>query len=90
MRRHMEGILWLTMLVSLYFAALTPAKSHLLVLIAIVWVGATVVVVPLHFFRAWRRLGSVPNRREYALWVGLETLFAVGLAAGFVSCVTSR
>ena len=89
-RRHLEGVLWLTVFISLYLAALTPVRSGLLILITVIWGGATAVVVPLHFVRAWRRLDLVPNRREYALWVGLETLFAVGLVAGFVSMVTAR
>jgi len=90
MPRQIEGILWLTSVISLLVAALAPARSYLLVLVAVVWVGATAVVIPLHFFRAWRRLGSVSNRGEYALWVGFETLFAAGLVAGFVLTVSSR
>jgi apolipoprotein N-acyltransferase len=89
MRRRVESVLWLTTPISIMLAAVTSAKIPLMVLGALC-VGATLVVVPLHFFRAWRRLGSVPNRREYAVWVGLETLFVAGLAAGFVSCVVSR
>lgn len=89
MRRHVEGMLWITVPVSLILAAGTSAKI-LLIVLGIVALGATAVVIPLHFFRAWRRLGSVPNRREYAVWVGLETLFAVSLVAGLVFTLSSH
>lgn len=73
----------MTSLLSLALAALRFAQPYLKV-IAVVWAGASVTVVPLHFWRAWRRLSTVPNKYEYALWTGLETLFAGGLAGVFL------
>jgi hypothetical protein len=77
-------MLWLAAPVSLILAAMTSARIPLILLSAI-GVGAPAAAVPLYFFRAWRRVGSVPNRREYIVWVGIETLIALGLIAGFVS-----
>jgi hypothetical protein len=53
MWRHIEGGLWFLALVSLLLAAITSGKV-LLTLLAILAVGATLVVVPLHFLKAWR------------------------------------
>lgn len=83
MWRHIEGTLWLVSLISLALAAQTFAVPYLK-LIAVVWAVATITVVPLHFWRAWRRLSAVPNKHEYALCVGVETLLAAGLAVVFV------
>jgi len=89
MRRNFESVLWFVVAITLILAAMTSARIPLAVL-GILAVGAIAVVIPLHFFHAWRKLGAAPNKREYALWVGLETLFAIGLLAGFVSCVWLR
>jgi hypothetical protein len=66
-------MLWIVSFGSLLLAAYVPGRSSLL-LIAVVWLGTTVAVIPLHFFRAWRKFRSVPNKGEYACWVGIETL----------------
>ncbi|MBZ5630544.1 MAG: hypothetical protein LAO06_16925 [Acidobacteriia bacterium] len=42
------------------------------------------IVIPLHFYRAWRKLATVPNRTGYALWVLFETMFAAAVMALFV------
>jgi hypothetical protein len=47
-----------------------------------VWVTYTVVAFPVYLYRAWLRVKVVPNRIEYALWVGFETLCAVVLTGG--------
>jgi hypothetical protein len=80
MWRHAEGMLWLTTLGSLILAAIVSAKA-LLILLGVVALVATAVALPLHFVRLWRRLGSVRNKREFAVWGGIELLFAVGLIA---------
>lgn len=78
MRNHTEGILW-TAVLGLPLLVTQISAREILLLLAVVWVAAIIVVIPLHFYKAWRSFESVPNRRQYALWVGLETLFAVGL-----------
>ena len=55
-----------------------------------VWVTYTAVAVPLYLYRAWLKVKSVPNRIEYALWVGFETLCAVALTAGVAYYVLRR
>jgi hypothetical protein len=89
MRQHWEGLLWLTALVSFLLAGMISARGPL-ILLGILSMGSMAVVIPLHFFRAWRRVGSVPNRREYVVWIGFETLFAVALVGGFIWMVTAH
>jgi general secretion pathway protein G len=83
MKKHAEGLLWFASLGCLYAAALTSSKVYL-PFIAVVWAVTMVAVVPLHFIRAWRKLGAVPNKTQYAAWVGFETICAVALVGGFV------
>ena len=73
MRRHAEGLLWTISILSLTAAALVNVRSYLLAT-GIVWLVSTATVVPLHFYRAWQRWREVTNRRQYAAWVGFETL----------------
>jgi len=86
MRRHVEGTLWLTAVVSFMLAGMTSTETSL-ILLGVLGLGATVAVVPLHFFRAWSRLGSAPNQREYCLWVSFETLCALGLVLALCSAL---
>jgi hypothetical protein len=81
MKRHAEGLLWFASFGCLYAAALTSSKAYLPV-IAVVWAVTTGTVVPLHFIRAWRKRGAVPNKTQYAAWVGFETICAVALVCG--------
>jgi hypothetical protein len=78
MKRHAEGILWTLALSLLVFAAMASSRRALLV-IGFAWMAATGTVIPLHFYRAWKKLNSVSNKFGYALWVGFETLFVVAL-----------
>jgi len=55
-----------------------------------VWAVTTVTVVPLHFIRAWRKLGAVPNKGQYAAWVGFETVCTAALVGGFVYLMISH
>jgi cation transport ATPase len=89
MKRHREGVLWAVSLLSLIAAAMTTTKAYLLV-IAIVWVVSSVIVIPLHFYKAWRRWREVPNKREYVAWVGFETLATVALIGLFVYSFSSH
>jgi hypothetical protein len=78
MWKRVEGMLWASVFGCPVLATQMSAKA-LLMMLAVVWFAAIALVIPLHFYTAWRRLVSVRNRREYALWVGLEALFAAGL-----------
>ena len=78
MWERVEGMLWALAFGCPLLAAQLSARA-LLMVVAVVWFAAIALVIPLHFYTAWRRLISVPNQREYAFWVGLETLFAAGL-----------
>jgi hypothetical protein len=80
MKRHIEGVLWVAAVGLLYLAALDYFRPYLLP-IAILWIGATVTVIPLHFYRAWKKFSAVPNRGAYAAWVGFETLATAALIA---------
>ena len=82
MLRHLEAWLCFMALTSFWLAAMTSARVPLM-LLGVSGVGAVLVVVPLHFVKAWRRFPSIPNKREYALWVGFEMVFA----CGFLVCV---
>jgi len=89
MRKHAEGILWTAVLgVPLLVTQISAGK--ILLLLAVVWIATITVVIPLHFYKAWRNFGTVPNKREYALWVGLETLFAAGLLGSFGYAMLAR
>lgn len=52
----------------------------LLLLWFLLSVGALVV----HFYRAWRRVGAVPNRAAYIAWMSIETVFAFAAIVGLV------
>jgi hypothetical protein len=78
MRRHVEGALWLLSIGALFVAAYVSSRQLLLIL-AIVWVASTVIVIPMHFYRAWKKWAHVPNRREYVVWVGFETATTAAL-----------
>ncbi len=89
MRNHTEGILW-TAVLGLPLLVTQISAREILLLLAVVWVAAVTVVIPLHFYKAWRRYNSLPNKRQYAVWVGVETLFAVGLLGSFGYVVLAR
>jgi hypothetical protein len=81
-RLSIEGLFWFTAIICFFFAAilLRPAA----VAFAIIWLVITASVIPLHFYKAWRKLATVPNRGEYAIWVLLETILAAAAMALFV------
>ena len=90
MKQHAEGLLWLASFSCMFAAALTPPGPYVLFL-AILWAITTTTVVPLHFLKAWRKLGAAPNKRGYALWVAFEILCTVGLASGMAwLCVSDQ
>jgi hypothetical protein len=88
MKRHIEGVFWSLSVGILLIANFVSSRPFGLVL-AVTWVVCTMIVIPLHFYRAWRRFTHVSNRREYATWVGFETAAtAVLLFVGIYSVVS--
>jgi len=51
MKRHVEGISWAVSFLALIVAAMTTNRWFLLI-VAVVWLLSTVIVIPLHFYRA--------------------------------------
>jgi hypothetical protein len=89
MKRHVEGMLWVVSFLSLVAAAMMTGTSYLMVL-AVIWIVSLTIVIPLHFYKAWRRLSQVANKRQYAAWVGFETIVTVVLIGLFVYSVFSH
>jgi hypothetical protein len=87
--RHLEGTLWFLSFFSLILAAQDSLKPLLPILGGVPLLSIT-IVIPLHFYRAWRRWSTVPNRRQYAAWVGFETLATIGLVALLVYSLFSK
>jgi general secretion pathway protein G len=83
MKRHAEGLLWLAWLGCAVAAALSSQNYYLPVL-TVAWAATTLVVVPLHFLKAWRRLRATPNKAGYAMWVVFQALCALGLIGGLI------
>jgi len=81
-RLSIEGFLWLGSVLSLFLAAIL-LRPFVLVF-ALIWIVVTAVVVLLHFYTAWHKLASVPNRRQYAVCVFLETIFVALVIALFL------
>ena len=60
MKQRIEGILWALSIGTLFVAGLGRSRPLLLIL-AIAWIVSTAAVIPLHFYRAWRRWAHVSN-----------------------------
>lgn len=74
-----EGLLWSVSVVCLFFAAILLRPVALV--FAVAWLVTAAIVIPLHFYRAWRKLATVPDRTGYALRVLFETMFAAAAVA---------
>ena len=81
-RLSIESLLWLGCILSFFFAAILLRPIALT--FALIWLVVAATVIPLHFYKAWRKLATVPNRREYAVWVLVETFFAAAAVAIFL------
>ena len=81
-RLSIESLFWLAAITCFFFAAILLRPVALA--FAILWLVVTAIVIPLHFYKAWRRLATVPNRGEYAIWVFLETMLAAAAMALFL------
>jgi len=89
MKRHIEGVLWALSIGTPFVAAFVSSRPFLLIL-AIAWACFIVIVVRLHFYRAWKRWALVSNRCEYAAWVSFETLATLVLISLGIYSVLSR
>ena len=83
MLRHFEGLLWSLAVICLILAAMVTDRRVLLA-VAVIWLLSVAIVIPLHLWKAWRRLPTVVNKTGYAVWVGFETMC---VAAFIVFCV---
>ncbi len=88
MKRHVEGIFLAISSLSLLAAGMVN-KTYLLMLTC-VWIVSSAIVIPLHFYKSWRRWPDVENKRQYGVWVGFETLAAIILLGLFIYSVSSR
>jgi len=88
-KRHIEGVLWAFSIGSLVVAAYTSSRPLLLILGSIS-VASILIALPLHFYRAWKKWALVTNRREYAVWVGLETVAIAALISLGIYTVISK
>ncbi len=73
---NLEGVLWVVSFLSLIVAGMTTGKPYLTIL-AVLFVVSSIIVIPLHFYKEWRRLSQVQNKRQYAVWVGFETIATI-------------
>jgi hypothetical protein len=60
-----------------------PIAFSVLVLM-LTWFLLSLVFLVFYFYRAWRRVGAVPNRGAYIAWMSIETVFALAAVAGLV------
>jgi hypothetical protein len=89
MKRYFEAVLWTLSVGALLAAAMVSSRPFLLFL-ATVWIVSTAIVIPLHFYRAWKRWAHVSNRRAYAVWVGFETAATLALISLGIFAAISR
>jgi hypothetical protein len=48
------------------------------------WLLLTIVALATYFYRAWRRIPLVSNKKTYVAWLTFETACVLGLACGLV------
>ncbi len=78
---------WLAILIS---AAIilprteTKAIAFPILVLMVMWFLLSVVALVFYFYRAWRRVGAVPNKAGYIAWMSIETVFALAALAGLV------
>jgi hypothetical protein len=89
MKQHLEGLLWALSIGAMPAAAMVSSRPFLLFL-AVMWIVSTAIVIPLHFYRAWKKRAHVSNRRGYAVWVGFETVATLALISLGIYSVVSR
>jgi hypothetical protein len=55
----------------------SKAIAFPLLVLMLLWFLLSVVPLVFYFYRAWRRVGAVPNRAAYIAWMSIETVFAL-------------
>jgi hypothetical protein len=63
-------------------ASAQPTVKVAFAVIGTLFVIGTLVALMSYFMQAWKRLGTVPNRTAYMVWVGLETFAALFVLFG--------
>lgn len=56
-----------------------PVVEAIIVVAYILFLIGTPVALANYFNRAWRRIGTVPNRTSYVIWMSLESIAGAGL-----------
>ena len=78
---------WLAIL-GLAAVILPRTESNLIafpvLVLMLLWFLLSVVALVFYFYRAWRRVGAVPNRAAYIAWMSIETVFVSAAIAGLV------
>ncbi|HZQ69096.1 MAG TPA: hypothetical protein VFA68_11310 [Terriglobales bacterium] len=87
-------LIWLVWLFVLIAAAIIlpcvkwgesePARVVLFVLTA-GWLALTTTSLCVYFYRAWKRVGSVPNKVSYVSWLTFETACVLGIIGYLVA-----
>jgi len=58
--------------------------AYPIIVLSAVWFLLSVVVLFFYLYRAWRRVGAVPNKAAYIAWLSIESAFALAAVAGIV------
>jgi hypothetical protein len=60
------------------------AVAYPIILLMAIWFLLSVVALFFYFYRAWKRVGGVPNKAAYIAWLSIESVFALAAVAGIV------
>jgi hypothetical protein len=66
-----------------------PAVTVIVFICCALLLIATPIAVFTYFNQAWRKIGSVPNKSAYAIWLGLESIVAVSILSTTAYAVIS-
>ncbi len=62
-----------------------------MIVVGVILLLIAIPVAAVRYFRdAWQKIGSVPNRASYIIWLSFETIAAVAVAALFMYAVIGR
>lgn len=56
-----------------------PVVGAIIAVVYALFLIGTPIALGNYFNQAWRRLGTVPNRTVYAIWMSLESIAGAGL-----------
>jgi hypothetical protein len=60
------------------------AVAYPIILLMAIWFLLSIVALFFYFYRAWKRVGAVPNKAAYIAWLIIESAFALAAVAGIV------